>query len=333
MRPILTCSKPYGSSIAAHFKLALGLGLGISLALWPTPAWANGGSALLWTGLLHLVVGNAAIAYLEAGLLSWWFGALRGRSFLVLLGANYASAWAAALLLTGRLSQHSAITIETVRVWLAIAALLSFLLTLAIEYPFFWLLLRHHKRPRLTALKATLLIHGISYLLLVSWYSVSSQTSLLTQMQVVSAAQIQPRPPFTLSYLSPDGTQAWQLALGEPEPIAINRTAFEALVPDPQPSFGPVPKLTAASDWDYYTRVFSAAGLTGHNRKTRARQHVALETPFTFWPINHATHLPGDWLIVQLGRDQICLLHPDTQRLALIARGQTPVVTLSGPLE
>ena len=333
MPPILTCSKPCGSSIAAHSKLVLWLGLGISLALFPTPAWANGGSALLWTGWIHLFVGNAVIAYLEAGLLSWWFGAPRGRSFLVLLGANYASAWAAALLLTGRFSQYPAITIETVRVWLAIAALLSFLLTLAIEYPFFWLLLRPHKRPRLTALKATLLIHGISYLLLFGWYSLSSQTTLLTQTRVVPAAQIQPRLPFTLSYLSPDGTQTWQLALGEPEPVAIDRTAFEALVPDPQPNVGPVPKLTAASDWDYYTRVFSAAGLTGYNRQTQARQHFALETPFAFWPISHATHLPGDWLIFQLGRDQICLLHPDTQRLALIARGQRPVATLSGPIE
>ncbi|TVP65877.1 MAG: hypothetical protein EA342_13295 [Leptolyngbya sp. LCM1.Bin17] len=304
------------------------MGLGIGLVLWPTPAWANGGSALLWTGLLHLVVGNAAIAYLEAGLLSWWFGAPRGRSTLVLLGANYASAWAAALLLTGRFSQYPAITIETVRVWLAIAALLSFLLTLAIEYPFFWLL-RQHKRPRATALKATLLIHGLSYLLLVGWYS-SSQTTLLTQTQIVPAAQLQPRPPFTLSYLSPDGTQAWRLAPGQPQPVAIDRAAYAAMAPGPQPSFGPVPKLTAASDWDYYTGAFSAAGLTGYNRQTQARQHFALETPFAFWPISHATHLPGDWLIVQLGRDQGCLLHPGSRRLALMARGQKPVVTLPG---
>ena len=333
MRPILTCSKPYGSSIAARSKLALGAGLGISLALWPTPAWANGGSALLWTGLIHLVVGNAAIAYLEAGLLAWWFSAPRRRSALVLLGANYASAWAAALLLTGRLSQHSAITIETVRIWLAIAALLSLLLTLAIEYPFFWLLLRQKKRPRVTALKATVIVHSISYLLLFGWYSFNSHTSLISQTHVVPAAQLQPSPPFILSYLSPDGTQAWQLPPGKAAPLAIDRTTYDALVPEPQPSFGPVPKLTTASDWDYYTRVFSAAGLTGHNRTTQARQHFALETPFAFWPISQATHLPGDWLVFQLGRDQICLLHPGTRRLALLARGQRPVVSLPRPVE
>lgn len=83
MQLTLTCLKPYGSSIAAHSKFALGkralwIGLGIGLALYPSPAWANGGSALLWTGLIHLVVGNLVIAYLEAGLLCWWFGTPRG---------------------------------------------------------------------------------------------------------------------------------------------------------------------------------------------------------------------------------------------------------------
>lgn len=338
MQPILTCLKPYGSSIAAHSKFALGkralwVGLGIGLSLWPTPAWANGGSALLWTGLIHLVVGNAAIAYLEAGLLSWWFGVPRGRSLLLLLVINYASAWAGALLLANRLAQYSGLTIANVQVWLAIASLLAFLLTLVIEYPFFWLLLRQRKRPIQTALKATLLIHGLSYLLLFGWYSFNSQTSLISQTRVVPAAQLQPSFSYTLHYLSPDGAQALRLTSGETEPVAIDRATFDALSPEPQSRFGPVPKLTVYTDWDYYTYVFGAAGLTGRNRVTQARQHFALETPFAVWTISHATHLPDDWLVFQLGRDQICLLRPARQRIALIARGKDPVVTLSVPPE
>lgn len=137
-----------------------------------------------------LFLDNAVIACLEGGLLSWWFGAPRGRGTIVLLVANYASAWAGALLLVGRLSRHWAITIENVRIWLAIAAVLAFLLTLAIEYPFFWILLRQHKRAVPMALKAILLIHSMSYLLLFGWYSFSSQTSLITQTRLVPAAQI-----------------------------------------------------------------------------------------------------------------------------------------------
>ncbi|BAU44842.1 hypothetical protein [Leptolyngbya sp. O-77] len=326
MPPTFKCLKLWGDPIAAALRLLVGISL--SLALSPSPAWANGGSALLWTGLIHLVVGNLVIAYLEAGLLCWWFGTPRGRSLLLLLVANYASAWAGALLLANRLSQYSGLTIANVQVWLAIAALLAFLLTLVIEYPFFWLLLRQRKRPIQTALKATLLIHGLSYLLLFGWYSFNSQTSLISQTRVVPAAQLQPSPAYTLHYLSPDGAQALRLTSGKTEPVAIDRAAFDALAAEPQPSFGPVPKLTTRTDWDYYTYVFAAGGLIGRNRITQARQHFALETPFAVWPISHATHLPGDWLVFQLGRDQICLLHPASQRIALIARGKTPIVRL-----
>lgn len=325
------CLKLWGGSIAAALRLLVGIGL--FLALCPSPAWANGGSALLWTGLIHLVVGNLVIAYLEAGLLSWWFGTPRGRSLWVLLAANYASAWAGALLLANRLSQYPGLTIANVQVWLAIASLLAFLLTLVIEYPFFWLLLRQRKQPIQTAIKATLLIHGLSYLLLFGWYSANSQTSLISQTQVVPAAQLQPSPAYTLHYLSPDGAQALRLTSGETEPVAIDRAAFDALSPEPWSRFGPVPKLTAHTDWDYYTHVFAAGGLLGINRATQARQHFALETPFAVWAISHATHLPDDWLIFQLDRDQICLLHPASQRIALIARGKDPVVTLSDPAE
>jgi len=317
------------TAIAANWKQLLGVGVGIILSLTPTPAWANGGSSLLWTGMIHLLVGNLVIAYLEAGLLSWWFGTSRGRSLLVMVAANYASAWAAALLLTNRLSQYSGLTIANVQIWLAIATLVAFLLTLAIEYPFVWLLLRQRKRPVLTALKATLLIHGLSYLLLFGWYSFSSQTSLISQTQVVPAAQLQPSPSYTLHYLSPDGAQALKWISGEPQPVVTDRAAFDALNPESRSrSYGPVPKLTPATDWDYYVSVFTGGGLTGHHQITQARQHFALETPFAAWRISHATHLPDDWLIFQLGDDQICLLHPASRRIALLARGQAPIVVL-----
>ncbi|MFQ3628635.1 MAG: hypothetical protein SNJ81_13780 [Cyanobacteriota bacterium] len=331
MPPIPSYLKPSSSLVANTFRLSFSVGL--TLSLWPTPAWANGGSALLWTGLIHLLVGNLVIAYLEAGLLSWWFGTPRRRSLLALVAANYASAWAGALLLVNRLSQYSGLTIENIRTWLAIATLLAFLLTLIIEYPFVWLLLRQRKRSVQTALKATLLIHGLSYLLLFGWYSFNSQTSLISQMQVMPAAQLQPRPAYTLHYLSPDGTQALQWISGEPEPVALDRAAFDALISESPQSFGPVPKLTTASDWDYYTSIFSGGGIVGHNRVAQARQHFALETPFAAWSISHATHLPDDWLVFQLGRDQICLMHPASRRIALVARGKTPVVTLSARSE
>ncbi|MGG6297766.1 hypothetical protein ACQ4M4_25520 [Leptolyngbya sp. AN02str] len=295
--------------------------------MWPSPSLANAGTPLLWTGLLHLFLGNLILGYVEAGLLSRLFGVSRGRSLVVLILANYASAWAGALLLVNRLSHYSGITLENVQLWLGIFVILAFVLTLLIEYPFFWILLRQRKQAILTALKATLLIHGISYLLLFGWYGLNSQTSLLTQLTQVPGDQLQLSRDYTLHYLSLDETQAFRSDLGGANPEAMNREEFNALASELKSSFGPVPKLTEATEWDFYTNVFAGGGLSGYNRTTQERIQVSLETPFAVWAISHAAHLAGDVLVFQLGQDQICLLHLETHRIALIARGKHPVVT------
>jgi hypothetical protein len=46
------------------------------------------------------------------------------------------------------------------------------------------------------------------------------------------------------------------------------------------------------------------------------------------WTIRNAVQIDGDRLVFQLGRDQICLLDPETQRIALIARGFGPLVAV-----
>lgn len=281
----------------------------------------------MWTGILHLLFGNLVLGYVEAGLLTRLFGVPRGRSLVVLILANYASAWAGALLLVNRLSRYSGITIENVQLWLGIFAVLAFMLTLLIEYPFFWGLLRQHQQAIQTAFKATLLIHGISYLLLLGWYGMNSQTSLLTQLNRVPATQLQADGSYTLYYLSPDETQAFRSDLSGANPEEIERADFDALTNQTKQSFGPVSKLTETTDWDFYANVFAGGGLSGYNRITQARIQVALETPFAFWAISHVTHLAGDLLVLQVGQDQICLLHPETRSIALIVRGKHPVVT------
>ncbi|MCD8486417.1 MAG: hypothetical protein LRZ84_06645 [Desertifilum sp.] len=118
----------------------------LTIALFPSPALANGGSALLWTGIMQLFVGNAVIGYIEAGFLARFFQASRRKATLLLVVANYLSAWIAAILLVGRFSRIPTITIENIWSWLYLAIFLSFVLTLLIEYPFFWFLLRQQKK-------------------------------------------------------------------------------------------------------------------------------------------------------------------------------------------
>lgn len=297
----------------------------LAIALFPSPALANGGSALLWTGIMQLFVGNAVIGYIEAGFLARFFQASRRKATLLLVVANYLSAWIAAILLVGRFSRIPTITIENIWSWLYLAIFLSFVLTLLIEYPFFWFLLRQQKNAVPKAIKATLIIHGLSYLGLFLWYAATSQTSLLTQLEVVPPEQLQPRQEYVLYFLNPE-QQAIRSNLAGTQQQIIDRATLEALMPPSGRIYQPVPQLTQNTDWKYFTHFLAAGGISGRNSVTDERFQFSLETPFALWGINHAIHLEEDFLVFQLGSHQICILQPQRREIALIARGSMPIV-------
>ena len=95
-------------------------------------------------------------------------------------------------------------------------------------------------------------------------------------------------------------------------------------------NFGEAPRLGEAekSDWTYRTGFWSAEGVHGINSKTGASIHFSLETPFVAWIARGATQLPGDYVVFQLGEDQICILETSTKKIALLSRGYGPVVIL-----
>ena len=113
---------------------------------------------------------------------------------------------------------------------------------------------------------------------------------------------------------------------------------FAAVVPAPtersgsEDSFniGDVPRLGTAgkSGWRFWSGFWAFEGLNGENAKDGRRLHLSLETPFLEWYIRNATQLPGDQVVFQLGRDQICILDPDAKKIALVARGWGPIVAI-----
>lgn len=72
----------------------------------------------------------------------------------------------------------------------------------------------------------------------------------------------------------------------------------------------------------YVTSVWAAEGFEDRVR----RRSLGLETGVGSWRVQTATELPGDLIVFQVGRDQICLYDPARQRIALLARGRDPVV-------
>jgi hypothetical protein len=89
---------------------------------------------------------------------------------------------------------------------------------------------------------------------------------------------------------------------------------------------GPVPTLAVGSAWEDRVGFWAVEGISGENKADGRKFRFSLETPFAYWPVRNATQIEGDMVVFQLGRNQICLLDPATRRIALIARGQGPIV-------
>jgi hypothetical protein len=84
------------------------------------------------------------------------------------------------------------------------------------------------------------------------------------------------------------------------------------------------PNLT--NGWEFKSGFWPATGLTGTERETNRKIRLAWETHFAQWYVRNLIQLPDDKVIFQLGDTQICVLDPQTRRVALLARGRGPAV-------
>jgi hypothetical protein len=358
----------------------------LALALFPSTAFANAGTPLMWASMLHLVFGNAIIGLIEGLMLGSIFKCSKRKSVLILIVANYVSAWAGGFLVAGYLPSLADMTIQNVKYWFLVFVAVAFVITLFIEFPFFWFALRARDHSFRRSLIATPVIHGISYTLLIGWYWMASGTSMMTKLEVVTAEEMQISEPFALFYISSEGDRVLRMNLDDSrsaKPISKvaahhrndrlfvrprHASGFDLLVfldsddlgsgieervledfAEQAPvewrisegyseeaegswfNFGSVPLIGGESDWEIHTGFWPVGGVSGENERTGERFHFSLELPFAAWPVRNATHIPGDYVVAQLGDDQIFLLHPVSRRIALVARGKGPIVSKPKP--
>jgi hypothetical protein len=95
-------------------------------------------------------------------------------------------------------------------------------------------------------------------------------------------------------------------------------------------SFGPALKVKnePESEWSFETGFWPVEGMIAENEERGQRFHFAWETPFSQWSIRNAIQLPNDDVIFQLGDNQICILEPETKRIALLTKGRGPAVAI-----
>lgn len=357
-----------------------------ALALPPSTASANAGTPLMWASMLHLVFGNTIIGLFEGLLLAWMFKCSKWKAILILIAANYVSASAGGFFVADYLASLPDITIQTLQLWFLGFVLAAFVVTLLVEFPFFWFVLRSREHSLRRALVATPVIHGVSYVLLFGWYWMASGTSMMSKLEVVSADEMEVLESYALYFISREGDQVLRMGLndsGSTQPISEvaahhrndrlfvrprDGSGFDLLVyldsedrgsetearvledfseqapvewliseghseetKGSQSNFGPVPTIGAASDWEFRSGFWPVEGLSGDNKKTGETVHFSLELPFVAWPVRNATHIAGDYVVVQLGDDQICMIHVQSKKIALIARGKGPIVAKPKP--
>lgn len=165
---------------------------------------ANMGTPLLWSAAFHLIFGNALIASFEAMLLSRIFKVPRIKLFMVLVFANYASAWCGVWLLSRKWVDLSWITIENIL--LAHVGLLgvAFVFTLLMELPFFYYGLKKYKVSLSGVLKGAVVANLASYTIMCAWYWLVGSMSMATDLKVVDPSEMNIPDKYQFYYLSED---------------------------------------------------------------------------------------------------------------------------------
>ena len=346
------------------------------LCLIPLTAQANAGTPLMWASMLHLVFGNAFIGLFEGLVLAKIFRLHYFKCVLVMVLANYFSSWGGGLFLIGLISHQLTLNLYNAWFWFWAMAVVTFLITLVLEWPFVFFCLRKQPDRFKKSFWGNLLINSLSYTLLFGWYWFASGTGIYRSMNVVQPAQITMPTNGVVFFISTNSSDVYSLDLraqlsekifalntsdkddrllvmpsqfdsnnwdilehSKSVLIKSNLTAVAAECWRDTNSlsdkgtwfnFGEAAKLglAQASDWNFETGFWPIEGLHGKNSKTGASIHFSLETPFVAWNARSAIHLPGDYVVFQLGEDQICILEASTKKIALLARGYGPVALL-----
>jgi hypothetical protein len=185
------------------------------LTLLPAVASANAGTPLMWASAFHLIIGNLFIGILEGSVMAQVFRVAPWKAIGLAISANYASAWIGYALLMNRFVLAANISIETFWVSLVLLIVVAFILSLLIEFPFFWYARRIGNGAMTSVGKALLFANFLSYVLLITGYALVSPISLLSQNRVVTINEMDLPESCVVFFISQDGHKVVQLELSD----------------------------------------------------------------------------------------------------------------------
>jgi hypothetical protein len=349
----------------------------VALTCLPLSAFADAGTPLMWATALHLLLGNVLVGIFEGLILAFAFKLSKVWCVLVMIPANYFSAWAGGFFLDYEITKVLPFNLYNAWHWLGAMVVVTYFLTIVLEWPFLAFCFRKRENWFKKSIQGNVLVNSLSYGLFFGWYWLASGTSLYTKMSVVPPSEIGFPKEGAVYYISMTNTvckfdfrsrQTENICSLEaskedrlfPKPSVFNtnnwdivdtdkkitvcsnlevaasptwndtNTIYEAGIQGSMWNFGEAPQLGTAdkSDWNFHSGFWGIDGLRGHNKRTGETIYFALATPFLIWNIRDAAQLPGDYVVFQMGYDQICLLETNTKKIALLTKGQGPTVVL-----
>ena len=193
----------------------------LALLAFPSHAFANAGTPLMWAAMLHLAIGNGLIGAFEGLLLAWLFKAPKGRAMTFMVVANYFSAWVGGLLLRGVMVQALPLDLNNAWKWFWVMVGVTYILTLVLELPFIIPLLRGSGQTLRRSVRASFVVQTASYVIIFGWYWGASRTSLFTRTQVVTSAEMSLPKDVTVYFISRDDGDVYKARLGSGEPQKV----------------------------------------------------------------------------------------------------------------
>lgn len=149
--------------------------------------YADAGTALMWFGFGHLIIGNFIIGAIEGIIIAKIYKIEIERSGRIMVLANYVSMVVGLFgvtLIEGYFDNH--ISINNAFIVLIFLVMLSYILTILIEWPFCLWVLKERNDRKIQSLKASLAVNTLSYALLIPAYLFFGGvgTNLITDFRV-----------------------------------------------------------------------------------------------------------------------------------------------------
>ncbi|MBI3920734.1 MAG: hypothetical protein HY318_04885 [Armatimonadetes bacterium] len=207
----------------------------LMLVLWSLfdqqSAWANGGTALFTASMFHLLYGNALLGIIEAWVVGMLFRLPFRGSVGTLIAANYFSAFFGVELVQHLSLSDSFTTFllkRDVFFWLprlmCVLVVLAFLITVVLEWPFFYWVLRRQEKTVGRSLLASVVAQSLSYSLLTPLYYSASQFGFLRDFAVERSLSFAERKDCAIYYVSPLDGNVHRRQLDGSAHLVVGRT-------------------------------------------------------------------------------------------------------------